>query len=311
MLEPDPELTSIDQEERRRVFWSIYVLDKLCSCGNARPAALLDAQCHLQLPGHDDDFREGRQRATPTLKQALSSSQDNTERPSNGALVILVASSVGKCAQHMIHEHTKTESGLPPWDSQSNFAMIHSTLLQLETQFQIGSSVQEALQGQECSNISGYDMQIVGPILFSYALFYTAQCLLNHPFLLYQQSKVRGTKHPASFLNRALHSGRENAVMISKLLADADSLGCSIRYSFLGYCTTVSAGIHTMYLNSPNAELREQAQQCLETNRNFLEQYSQTWRNGNNMVSSIACSSNLLFNTISWQFSIDLRPNPS
>lgn len=288
MLEPDPELDFIDQEERRRVFWSIYVLDKLCSCGRARPAALLDAQCHLQLPGHETDFREGVQRPTPTLKQALSSAEGQAQRPSNTALVVLVASSIGKCAQHMIHEHTRTEGGLPPWDSKSDFAMIHSTLLQLETQFQIGSSVQEALLAQECSSMGGYDMQAVGPILFSYALFYTAQCLLHHPFLLYQHSKSRGTKPPASFLNRALQSGRENAFMMSKLLADAEALGCPIRYSFVGYCTTVCAGIHTMYLNDRNAEIRKQAQECLDADRNFLGRYAQIWKNGKIMVRFIS-----------------------
>ena len=127
-------------------------------------------------------------------------------------------------------------------------------------------------------------MQAVGPILFSYALFYTAQCLLNHPFLLYQQSKSRGTKPPASFLSRALQSGKENAFMMSTLLSDAEALGCSIRYSFVGYCTTVCAGIHTMYLNDRNAETRQQARKCLDAEKNFLEQYAQTWKNGKIMV---------------------------
>ena len=311
MLEPDADLTSIDQEERRRVFWSIYLLDKLCSCGRARPAALLDAQCHLQLPGHESDFREGEHKPTPTLKQALSSVEGLAERPSNTALLVLVGSIIGKCAQYMIHEHTRTEGGLPPWDSKSDFAMIYSTLLQLESQFQIGSSAQEALLAQECSGVGGYDMQIVGPILFSYAIFYTAQCLLNHPFLLYQQSKSRGTKPPASFLNRALQSGRENAFMMSKLLADADALGCSIHYSFVGYCTAVCAGIHTMYLNDRNPETRKQAQRCLEIEKKFLEQYATIWKNGKIMVrfvpEYITWKKTDIF--ISWQFLADLRQN--
>jgi hypothetical protein len=33
MLEPTANLSDVDQEERRRVFWSIYLLDKLTSVG--------------------------------------------------------------------------------------------------------------------------------------------------------------------------------------------------------------------------------------------------------------------------------------
>jgi hypothetical protein len=57
MMEPDPAMSYIDQEERRWVFWSIYILDKLCSCGRGRPAALADAQFLIQLPCDEESFR--------------------------------------------------------------------------------------------------------------------------------------------------------------------------------------------------------------------------------------------------------------
>lgn len=283
MLEPDSELSFVEQEERRRVFWSIYLLDKLCSCGRARPAAIPDAHCQVQLPGTEEDFLNGVWKKTPTLKQALSASTQGDERPSNAALVVAVASIIGKCAQHMIHEHGKTEGYLPPWDSKSDFAMIHSTLLRIETQFEIGASIEDALVAQH-----GYPrnlkMQTVGPIIFSYALFYTAHCLLNHPFLLYQQCKFRSARPPASFLNRAMHGGRENACLMAKLIVDSEALGYSIYYSFVGYCATVSASIHTMYLNDSNAEYRLQAQQSLAGERKYLEKYALAWKTGHNMV---------------------------
>ena len=47
MVEPDSDLPLIQQEERRRVFWSFYLCDKLISCGRERPAALADDQCKL------------------------------------------------------------------------------------------------------------------------------------------------------------------------------------------------------------------------------------------------------------------------
>jgi hypothetical protein len=43
MHEPDASMNYIEQEERRRVFWSVYLLDKLISCGRARSPAILNA----------------------------------------------------------------------------------------------------------------------------------------------------------------------------------------------------------------------------------------------------------------------------
>ncbi|RFU28893.1 hypothetical protein B7463_g7455, partial [Scytalidium lignicola] len=47
MMEPDFNLPYPNQEERRRVFWSIYILDRFCSCGRGKPAAVADVHCRL------------------------------------------------------------------------------------------------------------------------------------------------------------------------------------------------------------------------------------------------------------------------
>lgn len=45
MYEPDASsnMNDVEREEHRRVFWSVYLLDKLVSCGRARPPAVLNA----------------------------------------------------------------------------------------------------------------------------------------------------------------------------------------------------------------------------------------------------------------------------
>ncbi|KFY72243.1 hypothetical protein V499_07610 [Pseudogymnoascus sp. VKM F-103] len=72
MMEPDSSLSYADQEERRRVFWSIYLLDKFCSCGRTRAAAITDAQCRVQLPCDEATFENGEWKKTPTLDELLS-----------------------------------------------------------------------------------------------------------------------------------------------------------------------------------------------------------------------------------------------
>ena len=284
MMEPDVNLPYPDQEERRRVFWSVYILDKLCSCGRGRPSALADIHCQVQLPCDEENFRNGTKKKTLTLKQAFSPTKSTIDYPSQLALVILTASVIGRCAQYSIHECTRSEGHLPPWDSQSEFAAIYSLLLQLETRFDLGDRITEALK-RDCIRDGEIDMQLAGPVIFSHALFHTCQCILHHPFLIYQHCKARGLKAPQSFTNRALQTCRESACAISQLLQDVKEASSVSFFSFIGFCTTVACSVHTLYLNDENILLQQQAQKYLQSDMLFMEEFCQYWKHGLPMVS--------------------------
>ncbi|KAG4412802.1 hypothetical protein IFR04_014065 [Cadophora malorum] len=286
MMEPSQDLSHAEQEERRRVFWSIYVLDKLCSCGRARPVALADAHCFVQLPCDETTFRTGEWKKTLSLEQAFSTNETGTEEISNFALVVLAASALGRTAQHSIHQNLRGESRLPPWDSKSLFATINSVLLQLEMKYEFGNSLQDSfarLRGEDGT----VDMQVAGPVIFSRALFRTCQCLLHHPLLLHQQSRVLGIKPPLSFWNRAIQTCRENACSLSELLRDVQAAGYIATYSFMGYCATISASIHTLYLEDADTSIQQKSAQFYQTDILFLKTLSQRWKNAEWMVFTV------------------------
>jgi hypothetical protein len=283
MMDPDPSLPFVDQEERRRIFWSIYLLDKFCSCGRSRVSAISDAQCRVQIPCDEMTFRNGAWKKTITLDQLLSSSSSETDHPGDLGLLILTASIIGRCARYCIHERNKGEIRLPPWDSKSDFTKIHSLLLQLETQYDMGGGIGDILR-RDCLRNNAIDMQIASPIIFSHIIFHTCQCLLNHPFLLHQQLQKRDIKAPPSFLNRASQTCREHACAISELLEETKRAGCIVYSSFIGYCATVSGGVHTLFLNDADVNIRQLAATCLQSNITFLEEFSQYWKNGKIMV---------------------------
>ncbi|KAH8587353.1 fungal-specific transcription factor domain-containing protein [Bisporella sp. PMI_857] len=279
MMEPDPALSFADQEEHRRVFWSIYVLDKLCSCGRARPASIIDAHCHVQLPCGESNFRDGRWEDTPSLSEALTP-EKHTEL-GDLALVVLTACIIGKCAQHSIHSNGPDSNHIPPWDSKSDFAAIYSKLLLLETQYDMGSRINNRLAN--CIRHGVLDMPIAGPLVYSHALFHMSQCLLHHPFLLSNQSRT-GAKPPVSFLNRAMQTSRENANSIFALVQDAKNAGYPIYFSFMGYVVSVAGSINMLYLQDEDAGVCGQALISFQSGMEYLEELAKYWKCGARMV---------------------------
>lgn len=105
MLEPDSSLPQVQQEERRRVFWSFYIADKLISCGRQRPPAILDENCKVRLPGDECAFRAGQHSKTATLDQ-LTSEMPSADLGSLSTFTLstVIASTLGRCAQYTLGE---------------------------------------------------------------------------------------------------------------------------------------------------------------------------------------------------------------
>lgn len=117
-----------DQEERRRVFWSLYLLDRIVSCGRGRPPAILEASCQLQLPCDEKAWKEGRLQTTDTLDQLSNKALLNEMDLGPFALVIIMAYVLSRAAQYMLQQYN-IRSRDPPWDPSSDFALISSDLL--------------------------------------------------------------------------------------------------------------------------------------------------------------------------------------
>lgn len=112
MVEPDKELGPIQQEERRRVFWSFFLCDKLISCGRERPPVINDHQCKLQLPADDDEWRAGQYCQTPTLDTLIDDNADSVLHTlSPFAVTTVMASLLGRCAQYALGEQEEPTPG--------------------------------------------------------------------------------------------------------------------------------------------------------------------------------------------------------
>ena len=281
MMESATHLSASEQEERRRVFWSIYLLDRLVSCGRARPPAILDASCQLQLPCDEATWRVGLPKETLTLEDFAHRIPTSPAQWSPFAIVIAVAHTLSKGAQYMVQQ-LNIKSRDPPWDSNSDFAGILSDLLYLESLLEVWKSPRDVVVQWTSAN-GRIDQQCIGPIIFARALFHLCYCLLHHPFLLRKRLEVCQREAPSSFLSRAFDTAWEHSKSMINLLDEVQCAGATAHSYFYGYCTLVAGSIAALHLNQSLESERIESALLLERCKKILQEIK-CWKNVSLMV---------------------------
>lgn len=286
MSEPVTLLGPIETEESRRTFWSVFMLDRLVSCGRDRPIVFRTNDCSIRLPCTELSFRAGTPERTTTLRQMAEVSGETPEPVDYFSLTIWMASIVGCIAQQMI-QHRGKET-IPPWSSGSEFMKSLSRLYESETMVALAGRTLSQLLREEFTLAGNIDQQRTGHLLCSQMLFHLCHCLLSHPFLLREKLKALPRKPPPSFLREAFTRSYEHAGHILQLLADAQEAGCNVEASFYGYCVCIAGGIQVLHLNDEATNVRDKAHEQLQYALNFLAKLAKRWKHIHSMVRGFA-----------------------
>lgn len=289
MKEPPQHLPPEEREERRKLFWSFYVLDRLISCSTEQSPTIAEQTCELQLPCDEEAFESGLYREMPTLGQITSGELNLVSLgPNNSiALLVVVSSMFGQCAQYVLKEY-KQPRQLAPWDSRSNFCQSASFLLKIEQVLCSAPPLGDMIRKERAEGSGKVEYSRVGPLVYVHCLFHIARCLLHHPFLLLQRlaNLCETQVPPLSFLNNALHLYLSHARAFTELLEDVKQAGYTPQGSFYGFFNTTAGVAHAMLTQSDDAIVAEDAKKnfslCLEN----LVAMSRYWPHAALMVHS-------------------------
>lgn len=284
MLPPPSDLPSELQEERRRVFWSIFLLDRLASCGRDLPCSILESSCRIQLPVSESAWRDGLNETNITLDDFMSRQTTSTSTPQPPpASVVIVAHMLSKSSQYMLQQPDSSHS-LPPWDPRSDLAVIESDLIHLSTSLQLSQPLAEIIASH--TSLDGrIDQQSVGPAIFSRALFHLCYCILYHPFLHRKRATKCQLAYPSSLLARSLDTAFTHARNLTLLLKEARAARCLVHASFYGYCSMIAGYIASLYTGADDAPTQAEARSLLYANIAYLEDLGQMWKNASSLVS--------------------------
>ncbi|VUC20937.1 unnamed protein product [Clonostachys rosea] len=262
------------KEERRRVFWSVYTLDRLASCARARPPAVVDASCYLPLPCDEELWRSDCASNECRLDEALTKIQHGDHTPSFPALVVVLTSILCRCTQSMLQDDQDRQRH-PPWDPQSDFAGISSDLLALEGHFE--TPIRDTLLLSCSAEGVEIDPGVVGSLIFSRTLFCLCHCLLNHPFLLRRRVLATQTRSPSTFISRSLQTSREYATRLVQELNSAQKAGYHMTSSFYAYASTVAASIHVIHMNATDEVVRDSSSEAFALCYQLVTDLSRYW----------------------------------
>lgn len=283
MLEDTAPISNEEREERRRVFWSIYLLDQLVTCGRARPPAILDTSCILQLPIDELAWKNCEHYSTPTLEAFARRAIPTGSEIGPFALTILMAHVLSKVSQYVLQQ-SHLRGRCRPWDVNSEQASIEADLLCLEGLQMHTWTTKQLLQRYQSAD-GQIDQHSAGAAVFSRTLFHLSYCLLYHPFLFRFRMQGLESIMPASFLARTFDAGWNHAKLMIEHISEARQAGVIAHTSFYCYCAAVACSTLGLHLHSDSGWRQTPSTHLLEQALSFVEDLSKYWKNAAALVS--------------------------
>lgn len=283
MIEPSSSLPFEEQEEQRRVFWCVYFIDKLFSCGKSRPLpSFEDDECTLQLPADEDTFRAGEWQNMVTLDELKSWDFQDYQSPNACCIAMLMISVFGRCVRYVRCE--EYQEHVPLWDANSEFSNLSSLLSRATAYFEIVSV------GRLRSDIGGLPRSEAGYIIVTHMLFHLCHCLLNHPFLARQRLKpFRSNTACSSFILGLLCTANDHAQQFLDLMSDACKSGAvTSQSSVFPYWIAVAGSIVSVASHFEASKARPMkgpgSSRDLDMSLELLEQLGEVWPHAVNTV---------------------------
>ncbi|KAF2124091.1 hypothetical protein P153DRAFT_303188 [Dothidotthia symphoricarpi CBS 119687] len=253
------------RQESRMTFWSVYLLDKLVSCGRDRPPTILDADCTVTLP-----TLQKYSKATQTTLSALIQPSESSQVPQldDFALVVFMASVLGRTVRFSLQR--VSNPSYPPWDSRSEFASIYGTLLSFEAFSNSRPHAFDADIPFGYSSANKPEFAQSSHFIFAHVLYHYNQCILHHPFLLKFRLKSSHTRVPPTFLREAIRRNKEHADRLISILTFVQCEHLPIS-TFYGFCAVISGVIQRLHSATTTQSCLSRKDELFQSCLDFLD----------------------------------------
>ncbi|KAF2796789.1 hypothetical protein K505DRAFT_156496 [Melanomma pulvis-pyrius CBS 109.77] len=263
-------LPAQEKEERRRCFWSLFLLKRL----HGADFMVLDFSA-------DDNF--------PWYPETTSSPH---AQPVDGSLIAQADSDHSIDKGIMAYAIQQTEvwfkitryawrrgkpSSVPPWSSKSEYSTTIAQLMDLETRMPYKYRFNPAKFSQQPIEHLNAHRDYWGPWLFVQFLYHSNLCLLNHPLLMSLRLRNFKCVIPEIFLQHTSDLISSHASWIINFIDMLDAKGFRVSDPFLGHCVAVVATIYLQESFVDDPTRRKEKQGCFHKCVEFIRGIGAQW----------------------------------
>ncbi|KAK6587513.1 hypothetical protein PZA11_000803 [Diplocarpon coronariae] len=257
-----------EREERRRCFWSLFLLKRL----HGADFMILDFSAEDNFPWYPESASE----PSPAGRR-LSPAQDGGQGSDKGIVAYAIQLSEVWFKITRYARRRGKPSCLPPWSSQSEYATILAHQMDFETRMPFVHRFEPAKFSQRSVEHLNSNRDYWGPWLFIQFLYHTNLCLLNHPLLISLRLRDFKCVIPEIFLQHSSDLISSHASWILNLMEMLEAKPFKVTDPFLGHCVAIIATIYLQESFSEDAETRREKQDSFERCLKFIRGFGDQW----------------------------------
>jgi hypothetical protein len=274
-------LPAREKEERRRCFWSLFLLKRL----HGADFMVLDFSADDNFPWYPETTSNPHALSLNTSRVAQADSDHSMDK---GIMAYAIQQSEVWFKITRYAWRRGKPSSVPPWSSASDYSIIKAQLMDLETRMPYKYRFKPTNFSQQPIEHLDAHRDYWGPWLFVQFLYHTNLCLLNHPLLMSLRLRNFKCVIPEIFLQHTSDLISSHASWIINFIDMLDAKGFNVTDPFLGHCVAIVATIYLQESFVDDPAQRQEKQACFHKCVHFIRRLGAQWPHVNRIVGSLS-----------------------
>jgi len=275
-------LSDAEKEERRRCFWSLFLLKRL----HGADFMVLDFAAEDNFPWYPETTGSP-QHQSPTSERPDTIENDTEGFTDKGIVAYAIQLTEVWFKTTRYAWRRGKPSALPPWSAQSEYHTILAQQMDFETRMPYMHRFEPAKFSQKSIEHLNSNRDYWGPWLFIQFLYHTNLCLLTHPLLMSLRLRNSKCVIPEIFLQHTSDLISSHASWIINFIDMLEAKGFKVTDPFLGHCVAIVATIYLQESSVDDNARRRNKQECFEKCLKFIQSFGAQWPHLGRIVSGI------------------------
>lgn len=281
---------SLRAESRRRVFWSLHLLQQMYGQQSSATDILEDISKPQYVATHSD-LRKKLNELPPCMPREEMMTQSggmgsNQKNSGIWAYMIQLSTLWGEVRTYVKQWAQQTNWAPPPWSIESGYAVIGAHLMDLETKLPARHRFDMArFPSQENRQLQN-NREYWSPWIYLQFTYHTIHNMLNHPFLYsWRPRQSAQLAIPNTFWKTSSELAFIHSTWVVRLIDMVTEKAYRVSDPFIGHCTAIAATIHIYFCRAADKTTREAALGRLARCVSFLAELALLWPSCRWMVS--------------------------